>query len=279
MAEQLCFANTELRVCAISTFCANDGIKNSEQEKNQYHYRLLLVQKGDAHLSCMGTRAHLKQNSILLLPPDCPYRITDVENELVLLSLWFSVEKDENDAPYETVLQRDFDPARASARLSFTESDAFDHVFLWLPSSYSAKTILKIAQEFDSQKDAFSPHRASKQLWLFLSDTLRTLQERKEADKEKSLQVEQILSYIRAHLCDKIDCADIALHFDCHPNHLNRLIKQKTGESAKQYLLREKMRFARLLLNESDLSGAQVAQKLGFFDYSHFSKCYKKYSE
>ncbi len=279
MAEQLCFANTDLCVRAISTFCANGDIKNSEQEKNQYQYRLLLVQKGDADLSCMGTRAHLKQNSILLLPPNCPYRITGVHEELVLLSLWFSFGKEEANAPYETILQRDFDASRANKRLSFAESDAFDHVFLWLPSAYSAKTILKIAQEFDTQKDAFSSRRASAQLWLFLSDTLRTLQEQKEADKEKSLQVEEILAYMRAHVCDKIDCTDIASHFECHPNHLNRLIKQKTGESAKQYLLREKMRFARALLNESELSGAQVAQKLGFFDYSHFSKCYKKYSE
>ncbi len=274
MMTECNFADTAPHIHAISVFCAQSDTKNSEKEKNQYQYRLMLLHQGEAIFSCMGSKTALKQNSILFLPPDCPYSMKATTDTFSLLSVWFSFDGGTTDAPYETVAQSAFSKEMAH-RLSFSDADAFNRAFLWMPSAYSAKSILKIWQEYNQQDDV-AKSRADALLFLFLSDTLRSLPSQKE--KETVLQVKEILSYIQAHLCDKTDCADIAEHFHCHPNHLNRLIKQETGESAKQYILQEKMRYARSLLAETDLSPSEVAQRLGFFDYSHFSKCYKKYS-
>ncbi len=272
MTTECKFADTAPHIQDISAFCAHSDAQNSKKEKNQYQYRLLVLQQGDAYLTCMGSETHFKQNSILFLPPDCPYSMRAKSDSLSLLSIWFSF-ADTDSSLCETVAQDAFAPQRAQ-KLLFSDADAFNRAFLWMPSAYTAKTIAKICQEY-SFDDDLARSRADALLFLFLSDTLRSLPRAKEPSS--NLQIKEILAYIQEHLCDKTDCADIASHFSCHPNHLNRLIKQETGESAKQYILREKMRYARSLLAETDLSHTEVAQRLGFFDYSHFSKCYKKY--
>ncbi len=277
MMKELSFADIKLRICAVSAFAADADTAHSEQEKNQYHYRLMLVQKGEADLFCLDTKTHLKANSIVLFPPNCPYRMVAKGQDLTLLSVWFAFDEDTSSMPYEVVRQSDFDPTKITHRYAFSDAPAFNRAFLWMPSAYSAKAFLRIYQECSTPCDAYAKRQSQLHLWLFLSDTVRTLLSQKE--KSDALQVEQILSYIHEHICEKMDCADIAAQFSCHPNHLNRLVKQKTGESAKQYLLREKMRYARRLLVESELSGTEVAARLGFFDYSHFAKCYKKYQD
>ena len=65
-----------------------------------------------------------------------------------------------------------------------------------------------------------------------------------------------------------------ALHFS--KTHLERLFKKEMGESAMAYLARLRTARAAALLLDSDLPLSAIAEECGFFDASHFGKCFKR---
>lgn len=67
--------------------------------------------------------------------------------------------------------------------------------------------------------------------------------------------------------------ADIA---DMSVTYFSRLFKEETGTSYVQYLIRLRMEEARLLLDGQLHSASEICEKVGYTDYPHFSKTFKK---
>ncbi len=276
------FAEASLQMLSASVFRSCSATPNSEEEKNQYHYRLLFMYQGAATLLCDGSKTEFTHNSILFLPPNCPYQILNTHGNFTLLNLWFSFfpQESNQNSPCETQPEREFDPSLCAPRYIFTDAPSFNRAFLWLPGKYTAAAFLKIYNEL-SECRSFYQKRAAAELYLFLCDTLRTKESQEDQDEESPAdkRIGAILNYIHNHITQKLDCSELADRFGCHPNHFNRMIKKATGNSAKQYILSEKMRYARRLRAETSMTLGEIAEYLGFFDYSHFSKCYKKHLE
>ena len=57
------------------------------------------------------------------------------------------------------------------------------------------------------------------------------------------------------------------------------MFKQQTGETFKDYVLLEKMNMAKTLLEHSRLSISIVASKVGYDNFSHFSRMFKKITD
>jgi len=60
--------------------------------------------------------------------------------------------------------------------------------------------------------------------------------------------------------------------------HFQRLYKQRYGISCTKDILTSRMELAEQLLSSTDLSAAEVADKCGYSDYSHFSRVFQKYA-
>ncbi|MBD2703281.1 helix-turn-helix domain-containing protein [Spirosoma sp. BT702] len=63
------------------------------------------------------------------------------------------------------------------------------------------------------------------------------------------------------------------------PNHLNKVIKFRTGKSPSVWIDERIVLEAKVLLFQSDLTVSQVAQQLGFDDQSSFGKLFRKYAQ
>jgi AraC-like DNA-binding protein len=65
---------------------------------------------------------------------------------------------------------------------------------------------------------------------------------------------------------------------ECHvaPAYLCRLFRRYDHQTCYQYLMRLKLNEATELLQDPGLLVKQVATKLGFTDYFHFSRMFKK---
>ena len=59
-------------------------------------------------------------------------------------------------------------------------------------------------------------------------------------------------------------------------DYLGRLYKKETGESLGNYIISEKMKEAGKMLTTTDLSIGEVCAALGYGNFSHFSKLFKK---
>lgn len=94
-------------------------------------------------------------------------------------------------------------------------------------------------------------------------------------DQEQSV-VDKVRAYIASHLSEDLSRDDIAGHVCLHPDYLARLFKGELGMTISEYVLQERIRKARELLSESAQPITAIAYELGYGNYSHFSKMFKK---
>lgn len=98
-------------------------------------------------------------------------------------------------------------------------------------------------------------------------------------ESEQENPVEQALSYIKKNLNKNITRTDVADYVHLNEEYFSRLFKQETGDTFKDYLLMEKMKQAQYLLKNTKLSVSIIASKVGYDNFSHFSKMFKKITD
>lgn len=99
-------------------------------------------------------------------------------------------------------------------------------------------------------------------------------------DSESTLSVvEKVKSYIHQHIKEEIARDDLAQYVFLHPDYLSRLFKKETGISISDYIIHERVNIAKELLVKTDLTVKDIALEVGYSNFSHFSKIFKKYTE
>jgi AraC-like DNA-binding protein len=89
---------------------------------------------------------------------------------------------------------------------------------------------------------------------------------------------ESLREYIRAHIDESISLNEMAEMVQKSPSFLSHRFKKELGLSPHQYLLRERIRRARRMLEEEGLTVRQTALRLGFSDEFHFSRTFKAHT-
>ena len=87
---------------------------------------------------------------------------------------------------------------------------------------------------------------------------------------------DQIVQYIEIN-SDTATLASVATHFRYHPVYLSKLLPKKTGRTFSEILLASRMRRAKLLLKQTDLSIEKIADMLGYSNSSNFYKAFRYY--
>lgn len=89
-------------------------------------------------------------------------------------------------------------------------------------------------------------------------------------------QVEKIQTYVRTHIFEDITREELSKHLYVNPDYMSRQYKRNTGETLGQYVTREKMKKAAELLISTNKSIGDIGLCLGFSNFAHFSKMFKK---
>lgn len=88
--------------------------------------------------------------------------------------------------------------------------------------------------------------------------------------------IEAAIRYIKKNLNKNISRTDVAEYVHLNEEYFSRLFRKQTGDTYKDYVLSEKMKEAKKLLEHSRLSISIIASKVGYDNFSHFSKMFKK---
>ncbi len=94
-------------------------------------------------------------------------------------------------------------------------------------------------------------------------------------DKEDA-RIKTIKQYVIQNLARKITLEEIANMVHLAPNYCSSYFKKETGISLMQFILQERLDFAKRLLITKDLPLSKIAEKCGFEDYIYFSHAFKK---
>ncbi len=87
----------------------------------------------------------------------------------------------------------------------------------------------------------------------------------------------KILKYIEAHLSENMTLDDISKHINLTKEYTSNLFKKELGTTVIDYVNRRKMMVAKNLIDSGEVRLTEVASRLGFENYSYFSKLFKKY--
>jgi len=88
--------------------------------------------------------------------------------------------------------------------------------------------------------------------------------------------VREIIEYIEAYYSTEITNEIIAQKFNYNPSYLNRIFKQYVGMTLHSFLLTYRINMAMELLANNSISVNEVAKSVGFSDFPHFIKTFKK---
>jgi AraC family transcriptional regulator len=84
------------------------------------------------------------------------------------------------------------------------------------------------------------------------------------------------LEYIEEHLDSEIALEDLAATVYLSAFHFARLFRASTGLPPHQYVITRRIERAKQLLRDDELSLAQVAARVGFWDQGHFTRHFKR---
>ncbi len=115
--------------------------------------------------------------------------------------------------------------------------------------------------------------------WLFtvMEQILETI-DRKHEDANTASVIRRIILYINSNLDQKLTLESIAVEMNFSPQHLNRMFRTEMNMSISDYIILARVEAAKRLLRVSDLSVTEIAHNFCFWDSTHFSKTFKKYT-
>lgn len=96
-----------------------------------------------------------------------------------------------------------------------------------------------------------------------------------EMDKTE-LQLQRAIGYIMDNLQKDISREEVASHVFLNPDYLDRLFKKQYNMSVSKYILQDRMKLAKQLLAETNLSISTIGTQLGYNNLSNFSSAFKK---
>ncbi|MFC4302181.1 response regulator [Cohnella boryungensis] len=97
-----------------------------------------------------------------------------------------------------------------------------------------------------------------------------------ETIEESHTVVEKAKKFIAENIDKNLSREVVAEHVCLSPDHLTRVFKKKTGKAISEYLMEERIRHAKHLLTFTDFSISEVASSVGYINFSHFSKIFRR---
>lgn len=99
-----------------------------------------------------------------------------------------------------------------------------------------------------------------------------------EAVKESHTIIQTVKQYIANHIDEDLSRETIAQLVFLNPDHLSRLFKKETGHSISNYILMERINLAKELLAQTNIPISAIASSVGYTNFSHFARIFKKYT-
>lgn len=111
-----------------------------------------------------------------------------------------------------------------------------------------------------------------------LDDYMDRLRQAKE-HPNVSTQIHDCCSYISMHVNEKISIRHLADRVGYTEYYFSRKFKSEMGCSVNDYIKKEKIEKAKLLLSSTQLSIQEISDELNFCSRSHFSDLFKKLTD
>lgn len=215
------------------------------------HFELIAVLAGDVLVTTEGKEHRLTAGEAILIPPLCYHAVT-AQRKCTYRRLTVA-----------------FDEAAIPEALRA-------QLFSCVPRPFRADAALtsRLCTLCEEKDVAFyAPLGAAVMLQLLYDGaaSVRTL-----AEDALDPVLHRALTFMEAHLCEKLLLDDVAAELAVSKSFLCHSFQKKMRISPKQYILQKRMALADKLIREG-VPPTQVAIRVGYENYSNFYRIYRKH--
>lgn len=112
----------------------------------------------------------------------------------------------------------------------------------------------------------------------FIHYVIEKLDELEEKNDRKKQIVEFVKKFIAENISEELTRKMLAQNIHFSEDYVARIFKTETGKSISTYVMEQRMEFAKQYLKESNLSISEIAIRVGYNNFSYFSKTFKDYT-
>ena len=216
----------------------------------------------------------LTSGNILLIEKDSEYAIKLSYKNTVIVKF-----KLDSDFSWQEQIESTAIDTPTEEKLSklFLKNLSHDKVFLFTTTSvmWSSQSIKDIVQD-DLNDAAFNNTIGLELLKVVILRNLREQNFKLSEKREKNFKDETLDQYIDQHYND-ISLAEAAEYFGFNRNYFSTMVKEKTGKSFVEHVDDRRMREARRLLAQPNVSLKEIIETIGYSSKSFFYKKFKHY--
>jgi len=146
-------------------------------------------------------------------------------------------------------------------RLSFTHDGMLRSLLEWM--------VIEFANRREDTQQVLRPLAVA-----MLQEISRKLARVRQSPAKEKLS-DMLVRYIEEHY-NQVSLQSLAEHFAYHPNYISGVLSRETGKGLSQHVRQARMTRAQLLLQNTDLSIADISEMLGYTNTSNFYKAFKE---
>ena len=220
------------------------------------NHALFLVEGGAVELT-IGHHAHtLGAGSLVLIPAMQIFAINDIRADTAGYMCFFSAD----------MLLTAADTTGTRLVLSPTQLSFLLPLF--------GRLLIEYAESGGSRTDLIRPYL---RVILAELDRIRASTATPPIDAGDRL-VQGFMGLLDKHSREKSQVNQYADLLSISPNHLNKIVKARTGQSPSVWIDKRRVLEAKVLLYQSALSIGQIAAELGFSDQANFGKVFRRHA-
>jgi len=248
-----------------------------EKELKSYDNCIVYAESGGGIICVDDEEYRMEVGSVLMWRANQRYRIhtSDQDTSYIFINFDFTNEKCITHSFKITPEPPDiFNPDRISDNTLFEDRTEFNKAVFLKSARQTEEMFLGIMSEFRRPKSHMNMRTSAKMIIILseMSDAFKLDIPAKNPDKS-----DEIIEYIHQHYTNDLSNGDIARFFNFHPQHINKIVKKKTGYSLHKYVIMRRISKAIDLLETSKMPIAEIADKIGFQSVCHFSRYFKEF--
>ncbi len=250
---------------------------NIIENKKGYDHRLFYILGGKGRFIIEGSNIEAEKGMAIIIPSSTEYSIIPDSGEFIE-ALGVNYDYLQNHAhikepvfPIYTYYEE-----KRLENLHFTDYTQLNSPIVVSEIGIIEERLLNMLLEYE-KAFIFMEQKLSAIFMDVFTEILRTYILQKNRVRQTEQRAEEILSYLRSHYREEITGDSLSKKFGYHKNHINYLVKLKTGTSVHRYLLNYRLSRAVAKLRTTDLSVAEIAEESGFHDYNYFLKSLKNH--
>lgn len=158
----------------------------------------------------------------------------------------------------------------------------FQQDFLQALYSYLNQRGIQAHQLFgdeESKGASAAAGRSVKDMLAWVRHAVNRAVDQAEAVEESTNIVETVKQYIAQNMDQDLSRESLASMVFLNRDHLTRIFKKETGFLISEYVLMERINLAKKLLSQTEIPISSIATSLGYSNFSHFAKMFKKVVE